>query len=84
MLAREPAMARGIYEELSRPRVNVDKLMLEADEANKAIRILKDFSIVPEAYNLSDRDPHVWPLANSRMKASLQKVIVPQPGQHLS
>ena len=49
MLAREPAMARGIYEELSRPRVNVDKLMLEPDEANKAIRILKDISIVPQA-----------------------------------
>ena len=75
MLAREPAMTRGICDQLARPRVDVDALLVEAEEAKKAVAILKRYQILPDTYDLHSRDDTVWQKASNKMKTSLEKTV---------
>jgi hypothetical protein len=76
MLAREPAMTRGICDELARPRIDVDTLLVEAQEAKKAVAILKKYQILPEMYDLRACDESMWLKASNKMKTSLEKTVV--------
>ena len=75
MLAREPAMTRGICDQLARPRVDVDVLLVEAEEAKKAVAILKRYQILPDTYDLRARDDTIWQKASNKMKTSLEKTV---------
>ena len=73
MLAREPAIARSIVQELAQPRVDVDALIVEAEEASKAVGILKKYKIMDAGYKLQARDPDVWKKSEKKLKQALEK-----------
>ncbi len=74
MIAREPAMARGIVDEIARPRVDVDKLLVESREANKAVDILKKFKLIARDYDLHSCNQRVWEEVSNNLDRRLQKV----------
>ena len=74
MIAREPAMARGIVDEIARPRVDVDKLLVESREANKAVDILKKFKLIARDYDLHACNQRMWDEVSNNLDRRLQKI----------
>ena len=73
MIAREPAMARGIVDELARPKVDLDKLLVEHREASKAVDVLKKFKLIERSYDLHDCNQRVWDEVARTLDRKLQK-----------